>query len=1459
MYLKKQKQNMNQKKSLKKDTNLNSFFQSKKGKYSLISLLVLSVLLISGLFTYNLLKQDSDTAKAANTTATAFNPSDCATYTSNGGTNTAGVCFVKMYEKNGQLYRSLDIAPGELVNVRNYYNNTTTASVTAANITDSMPANFTRVGAVTNSYVDATPVTLNNNVFTGQNLSVAPGAGYFGYGVDNTLTSSNLELGKKRYLAVDQCNYTDTANADNYSTRNIRFSSTLITTTTCNISAQTSFNQVATLFTAGNRYITQGQCNYYNPTDDDNYSYRDVWEYDNTLATTVTCASVTPSIAQYLTNITSSVKDSLGGRYLHQNQCNYARTRTNSTIDTYTYYDIISIDNTLTATANCDQNAELVNATVGTSDLSDTTRGHGYISYSMQAPTSGLTNGQQVGTTGTLNAGGAKTSGTASSLTITNVSTPNITYTKLYSVDGGSTWSPTVSANPGQSVLVRLWNENTGGISSASANIKDSLPNTFTYVAGSAKNCLNPSTTTITSPDNTELVCDSGTAANKDTLFSTLTNASGVSPSAGLYDAAGTTVASGGTAYNAVAGVKDIGKMRYLNTFSCVRTAQPNINRADIIAFNAAVSFANTLNTILTPSCVPGSVDGANYTSWNVSDDPNRAYGFDTLGDRYIHGLTCTRQLGNDLVNYFKTYGVNNNSTETLPSYCAPGSVDNAGYTNWNNANFPNQIQTKSTLGNRYLHYLHCIRQNPTTLDFMNYDSLYSADNLSSIALSVAQGCTPGEADVAGYVAINAVGYPNEFTSVDTLDATRSKSYIQYEMIIPAGTAGGNYGTQSTISSTATTPEFTSVNSGTNGSGITVTGDPAFSVKKLLALPTSGTGASAVCPTSTSSYSTTLSNTPAGSTICVRLAYQNKTNGAVSNAAITDNDTNANNLIPNGNAFTYIPNTTINCLTPASGDPICNTDSGMGGAIPNSVWDNTPLVADDNNVLNITPHAGFYGQASNSATGIMEMGKKRYAFLTECQYTRSVYQPNDDFVRIQYNNPFTNTMNSSFTCPAGTSGFSLTTQPPSSYLEMIGKRYLIFAECQYLRSAYQPNDDYSTVQYDLGFSNSATGNAFACPAGTNGLTLANQPANESQDSLGGRYLAVKECQYIRSAYQPNDDYVTIQYNAGFTSNTSITYTCPAGLSGFSLFNQSPVAYIDTLDPNNGTGYIQYKMLTPTNPTTSSITLPNVTLAGDGQTTSTSAATINFSSSPLTTTDIPSLTVTCGVGGTPGTVRVNTTTTCTFTLPTNKTLPNNFKLGIGNATPAGTCTVGTGINSSLVTCINVPTGTLLGTQPINGQIGTETITPTGETVNVIDSLCSTTNPCALFETALTYSPTQALAKRYGASGSTNSDNLILTLKDTRLEQSGFTTTCSIKYKFRTDTSYRILTTNSTYNNTTGCTGNLLKANQLLFNVDFEITAITTNTTTNTTKNYLIYSNYDFKAGSIGVTSIGGSGL
>ena len=59
-----QNQNKNKKPFSKKGNSLKSFLQSKKGQYSLFSLLTLSVLLISGLFTSSLLR-NTDTAKAA--------------------------------------------------------------------------------------------------------------------------------------------------------------------------------------------------------------------------------------------------------------------------------------------------------------------------------------------------------------------------------------------------------------------------------------------------------------------------------------------------------------------------------------------------------------------------------------------------------------------------------------------------------------------------------------------------------------------------------------------------------------------------------------------------------------------------------------------------------------------------------------------------------------------------------------------------------------------------------------------------------------------------------------------------------------------------------------------------------------------------------------------------------------------------------------------------------------------------------------------------------------------------------------------------------------------------------------------------------------------------------------------------------------------------------------------------
>jgi hypothetical protein len=104
--------------------------------------------------------------------------------------------------------------------------------------------------------------------------------------------------------------------------------------------------------------------------------------------------------------------------------------------------------------------------------------------------------------------------------------------------------------------------------------------------------------------------------------------------------------------------------------------------------------------------------------------------------------------------------------------------------------------------------------------------------------------------------------------------------------------------------------------------------------------------------------------------------------------------------------------------------------------------------------------------------------------------------------------------------------------------------------------------------------------------------------------------------------------------------------------------------------------------------------------------------VNLLIPPLTSQDIPGITFVCNDNNP---VTVNSTTTCTFTLPDNRTLPSDFKMGIGDSTPAGTCTLST--TTRLVTCINVPTGSQTGNQSIYAQIGNQTKVDTGEKILV----------------------------------------------------------------------------------------------------------------------------------------------
>jgi hypothetical protein len=349
----------------------------------------------------------------------------------------------------------------------------------------------------------------------------------------------------------------------------------------------------------------------------------------------------------------------------------------------------------------------------------------------------------------------------------------------------------------------------------------------------------------------------------------------------------------------------------------------------------------------------------------------------------------------------------------------------------------------------------------------------------------------------------------------------------------------------------------------------------------------------------------------------------------------------------------------------------------------------------------------------------MEMGKKTGLNNNRCNQL-------PDFRQI--NATATNSLTATNPSCAGYVSFP---NPASSLSSILGLSRLNVQRCDSV-------SDFRHV--NLAGSNSAT----IIPANCTGLSSFTTASATNISMLGQRYLHNQFC---------NNSSGTDFRMLGVTIDNSASPVNP-NCSGLSSFPNPTSDAVDLLDPNNGTGYIQYKMTSPLNPSTLSVTLPNVSLSGDNQTTSTGNAVINF---------------------------------------------------------------------------NIPA--------------------TGCTVN---------DPCALFDTALTYSPTQALAKRYGGSGSTTAGDLTLTVNDsTRLAVSGYTTTCTFRYKFKSDTTWRSLSSSVAYNASTGCTSTLLTADQLFWNVDFEITAVTTNGTT--TKNYLLYNNYDFKAGSIGVTSIGGSGL
>jgi len=201
------------------------------------------------------------------------------------------------------------------------------------------------------------------------------------------------------------------------------------------------------------------------------------------------------------------------------------------------------------------------------------------------------------------------------------------------------------------------------------------------------------------------------------------------------------------------------------------------------------------------------------------------------------------------------------------------------------------------------------------------------------------------------------------------------------------------------------------------------------------------------------------------------------------------------------------------------------------------------------------------------------------------------------------------------------------------------------------------------------------------------------------------YTGVTSDSYLTDADIPG---LTVNCNAAIVNSTT---TCSFTLPANKILPPSPNLFVLGTNDAAPAG-----VCTATGSNVSCTGVPTGTQAGSqpiyGQIgTNAKVATGEFvliGAADITTADIPGITFTCNI------TSIYNLTTCSFVLPANKSLPSNFKIGLGDAVLAQACTA----SGSFVTCLNSPSGSLVGNQTIYAQIGTDAKTDTGEKTYII---------------------------------------------------------------------------------------------------------------------------------------------
>jgi hypothetical protein len=496
--------------------------------------------------------------------------------------------------------------------------------------------------------------------------------------------------------------------------------------------------------------------------------------------------------------------------------------------------------------------------------------------------------------------------------------------TLVYSTDGGTTWSSTPTVSSGGTLLVRAYyaNDTTGAISSS--QVTTSLPSGFTLVAGSTRVCLNPSTTTPTSPNASELACntdaDQGGAVNEGAVWggSTLT----ISPTAGLF----------GQATSATSGVLAMGKTRYLNLEQCVYFHSPNtytnlLPNTPTSGFNTGTGLANTAAT--SPTCNPGGIN-----AYALQSSDSGAFALDLLGHRFLNLEQCAYFDGIDIYTNllpdtptaeFNT-GTNAANTAAAGPTC---SIGTGGY----------HVQTNDiaalaldTLNDRYLNLEECdYLGGQDTYSNLLPNTLNSAFNTGTSASNTPATSLSCGAGAGGY---DFFFGNSALLALDTLDTNRGAGFVEFSMTAPSPSATQPFGQSASLS----------------GAG---TGNPTGAATITVAVPTPTPTATATptrTPTLTPTSTTTPTLTPTATATLTMTGTPTLTPTGIPSATGTPTPTPSATSQPTGTATvtdTPVPSSTATVTASATRTlgPATNTPTATIAPTGTSAMTPTPASA----------------------------------------------------------------------------------------------------------------------------------------------------------------------------------------------------------------------------------------------------------------------------------------------------------------------------------------------------------------------------------------------------------------------------------------------------------------------------------------------------------------------------------